>query len=144
MQPPTTHLLHLLKQSFGFDSFRPLQEEIIRDALSDRDVFALLPTGAGKSLCFQLPALACPGLTVVVSPLISLMKDQVDALTASGVAATCLNSTLRTNEIGARMLGLRDGKYHLLYVAPERLMLPGFLANLREWPVSLIAIDEAH
>ena len=144
MQPPTTHLLHLLKQSFGFDSFRPLQEEIIRDALSDRDVFALLPTGAGKSLCFQLPALAGPGLTVVVSPLISLMKDQVDALTASGVAATFLNSTLRTNEIGARMLGLRDGKYHLLYVAPERLMLPGFLANLREWPVSLIAIDEAH
>jgi len=144
MQPPTTHLLHLLKQSFGFDSFRPLQEEIIRDALSDRDVFALLPTGAGKSLCFQLPALACPGLTVVVSPLISLMKDQVDALTASGVAATFLNSTLRTNEFGARMLGLREGKYHLLYVAPERLMLPGFLANLREWPVSLIAIDEAH
>src|SRR5215813_12853142 len=141
---PTNDLLLLLKQSFGFDSFRPLQEEIIRDALSNRDVFALLPTGAGKSLCFQLPALARPGLTVVVSPLISLMKDQVDALTASGVAATFLNSTLRTNEVGARMLGLRDGKYRLLYVAPERVMLPGFLANLREWPVSLIAIDEAH
>jgi ATP-dependent DNA helicase RecQ len=144
MQRPPDHLLPLLKQSFGFDSFRPLQEEIIRDALADRDVFALLPTGAGKSLCFQLPALARPGLTVVISPLISLMKDQVDALTASGVAATFLNSTLKANEVGARMLALRDGKYHLLYVAPERLMMPGFLANLKEWPVSLIAIDEAH
>src|SRR5690242_7775606 len=91
MQPPTDHLLHLLKKSFGFDSFRPLQEEIIRDALADRDVFALLPTGAGKSLCFQLPALARPGLTVVISPLISLMKDQVDTLSASGVPATFLN-----------------------------------------------------
>jgi ATP-dependent DNA helicase RecQ len=107
-------------------------------------VFALLPTGAGKSLCFQLPALARSGLTVVVSPLISLMKDQVDALTASGVAATFLNSTLKASEVGARMLGLREGKYRLLYVAPERLMLPGFLANLKDWPVSLIAIDEAH
>jgi len=144
MQSPTDQLLHLLKQSFGFDSFRPLQEEIIRDALADRDVFALLPTGAGKSLCFQLPALARTGLTVVISPLISLMKDHVDALTASGVAATFLNSTLKANEMGARMLALRDGKYHLLYVAPERLMMPGFLANLKEWPVSLIAIDEAH
>src|SRR5436190_10974486 len=137
-------LLPLLKQSFGFDSFRPLQEEIIRDALADRDVFALLPTGAGKSLCFQLPALARPGLTVVVSPLISLMKDQVDALTASGVAGTFLNSTLTANEFGARMRGLRNGEYRLLYAAPERVMLPGFLANLKEWPISLIAIDEAH
>jgi ATP-dependent DNA helicase RecQ len=144
MNPSSNHLLDLLKQSFGFDSFRPLQEEIIHDALAGRDVFALLPTGAGKSLCFQLPALARPGLTVVVSPLISLMKDQVDALTTSGVAATFLNSTLKANEVGARMLGLRDGKYRLLYVAPERLMLPGFLANLKDWPVNLIAIDEAH
>src|SRR3954470_15778236 len=98
MQPPTSDLLHLLKQSFGFDSFRPLQEEIIRDALADRDVFALLPTGAGKSLCFQLPALARAGLTVVISPLIALMKDQVDALTASGVPATFLNSSLTSSE----------------------------------------------
>ena len=144
MQSPTADLLHLLKQTFGFDSFRPLQEEIIRDALADRDVFALLPTGAGKSLCFQLPALARPGLTVVISPLISLMKDQVDALTASGVSATFLNSTVNANEIGSRMLDLREGKYRLLYVAPERAMLPGFLANLKAWPVKLIAIDEAH
>src|SRR5262252_877655 len=144
MNASTDHLLALLKQSFGFDSFRPLQEQIIHDALEGKDVFALLPTGAGKSLCFQLPALARPGLTVVVSPLISLMKDQVDALTTSGVAATFVNSTLKAGEVTARMRALRDGKYHLLYVAPERLMLPGFLANLKEWPVDLIAIDEAH
>jgi ATP-dependent DNA helicase RecQ len=144
MNVESTSLLPLLKQSFGFDSFRPLQEEIIRDALAGRDVFALLPTGGGKSLCFQLPALARPGLTVVVSPLISLMKDQVDALQASGIAATFLNSTLKANEVAERMLGLRDCKYKLLYVAPERAMLPGFLANLKDWQLGLIAIDEAH
>src|SRR5438132_9550493 len=144
MNPESPSLLPLLKQSFGFDSFRPLQEKIIRDALAGRDVFALLPTGGGKSLCFQLPALVRPGLTVVVSPLISLMKDQVDALTASGVAATFLNSSLKSNEVAARMLGLRNGEYRLLYVAPERMMLPGFLSNLRKWKINLIAIDEAH
>src|SRR5216684_923155 len=128
IDPPS--LLPLLKQFFGFDSFRPLQEEIIRDALAGRDVLALLPTGGGKSLCFQLPALAREGLTVVVSPLISLMKDQVDALQASGIAATFLNSTLKANETAERMLGLRDGKYRLLYAAPERMMMCGFLANL--------------
>src|SRR5438874_9486354 len=119
MQPLTDQLLQLLKQSFGFDLFRPLQEEIIRDALCDRDVFALLPTGAGKSLCFQLPALARPGLTVVISPLISLMKDQVDALTASGVSATFLNSTLGESEARARLRGLYAGEFKLLYAAPE-------------------------
>src|SRR5437660_3418591 len=139
MTTKSTSLLPLLKQSFGFDSFRPLQEEIIRDALSGRDAFALLPTGGGKSLCFQLPALAREGLTVVVSPLISLMKDQVDALQASGIAATFLDSTLKANETAERMLGLRDGKYRLLYVAPERAMLPGFLANLKAWTINLLA-----
>lgn len=141
---PAPDLLPLLKQSFGFDSFRPLQEEIVRDALAGRDVFALLPTGAGKSLCFQLPALMRPGLTIVVSPLIALMKDQVDALTASGAAATFLNSSLTAKQAAERLQRLRDGHYRLLYVAPERVMLPGFLANLREWPVDLFAIDEAH
>src|SRR5436309_15332237 len=126
MDPESTSLLPLLKQSFGFDSFRPLQEEIIRDAVSGRDVFALLPTGGGKSLCFQLPALVRPGLTVVVSPLISLMKDQVDALTASGVAATFLNSSLAAGEGRRRLRGLHTGQFRLLYVAPERLMLSGF------------------
>src|SRR2546430_11623993 len=144
MNPESTQLLPLLKQSFGFDSFRPLQEEIIRDALAGRDVFALLPTGGGKSLCFQLPALLRDGLTVVVSPLIALMKDQVDALTASGVRATFLNSTLGAEEARARFRGLHRGEYRLLYAAPERLMLPGFVDNLRAWNVTQLAIDEAH
>jgi ATP-dependent DNA helicase RecQ len=141
-QPPD--LLTVLKQYFGFTAFRPLQQEIIRDALAGRDVFALLPTGGGKSLCFQLPALVRPGLTVVVSPLISLMKDQVDALQASDVAATFLNSSLSGPEARTRLRGLHQGNYRLLYVAPERLMLSGFLEDLKRWSVNLIAIDEAH
>ena len=137
-------LLAPLKQFFGFSSFRPLQEEIIRDALADRDVFAVLPTGGGKSLCFQLPALVRPGLTVVVSPLIALMKDQVDALQAAGVAATFLNSSLAAGESRPRLRGLHNGEFRLLYVAPERLMLSGFLDDLKKWGVNLFAIDEAH
>ncbi len=144
MKPEATSLLSLLKQYFGFGSFRPLQEEIIREALAGRDVFALLPTGGGKSLCFQLPAMARPGLTVVVSPLIALMKDQVDGLQAGGVPATFLNSTLDAPEARERFRGLYRGEYRLLYVAPERLMLPGTLDALRSWNVNLIAIDEAH
>jgi len=137
-------LLPLLKEHFGFTTFRPLQEEIIRDALTGRDVVALLPTGGGKSLCFQLPALARPGLTIVVSPLIALMKDQVDALQANGLAATCLNSSLTVQESRTRLQGLHRGDYRLLYIAPERLMLPGFLNDLQSWQVNLLAIDEAH
>ena len=137
-------LLAPLKQFFGFSSFRPLQEEIIRDALAGKDVFAVLPTGGGKSLCFQLPALVRPGLTVVVSPLIALMKDQVDALQAAGVAATFLNSSLAAGESRPRLRGLHNGEFRLLYVAPERLMLSGFLDDLKKWNVSLFAIDEAH
>src|SRR6185369_1182725 len=131
MNSESIPLLPLLKQSFGFDSFRPLQEEIIRDALAGRDVFALLPTGGGKSLCFQLPALVKSGLTVVVSPLIALMKDQVDALQTSGVAATFLNSSLDAGESRTRLRALQNGEHRLLYVAPERLMLPGFLTDLQ-------------
>src|SRR5450432_1111116 len=106
-------LLSVLKQYFGFTSFRPLQEEIIRDALSGRDVFALLPTGGGKSLCYQLPALVRPGLTVVVSPLISLMKDQVDAMGVSGIPATFLNSSLDSQEFKERLEKLDRGEYRL-------------------------------
>ncbi len=138
------NLLRPLKQYFGFDSFRPLQEQIIRDALANRDTFALLPTGGGKSLCFQLPALVRPGLTVVVSPLIALMKDQVDALQSSGVAATFLNSSLAAGESRERLYGLHNERFRLLYVAPERLMLSGFLSDLQKWNVNLIAVDEAH
>src|SRR5437899_6819262 len=128
MNAETAPLQSLLKQYFGFTSFRPLQEEIILDVLAGKDVFALLPTGGGKSLCFQLPALARPGLTVVVSPLIALMKDQVDALTASGVPATFLNSSLAPGESRPRLRGLHHGEYRLRYVAPERLMLSCFLS----------------
>jgi ATP-dependent DNA helicase RecQ len=144
VKPTAPELLPLLKQYFGFSSFRPLQEEIIRDSLAGKDVFALLPTGGGKSLCFQLPALARDGLTVVVSPLIALMKDQVDALQASGIAATFLNSSLAAGEGRERLRGLHHGEFRLLYVAPERLMLSGFLGDLQKWNVKLIAIDEAH
>ncbi|HOX59440.1 MAG TPA: DNA helicase RecQ [Candidatus Paceibacterota bacterium] len=144
MEFSAPQLLPLLKEYFGFRSFRPLQEEIIRDVLAGKDVFALLPTGGGKSLCFQLPAMARPGLTVVVSPLIALMKDQVDALQASGVPATFLNSSLAAGESRARLCGLHAGQYRLLYVAPERLMLSGCLADLRQWGVNLLAVDEAH
>src|SRR5712692_6745991 len=133
-----------LKKHFGYDAFRPLQEEIIRDALAGRDVFALMPTGGGKSLCFQLPALLRDGLTIVVSPLISLMKDQVDALQTSGIAATFLNSALDRHEAVARLRGLHHGEYRLLYVAPERLMLETFLDKAATWKIAQIAIDEAH
>ncbi|MEO7677835.1 MAG: ATP-dependent DNA helicase RecQ, partial [Verrucomicrobiota bacterium] len=144
MSPATAPLLPLLKQYFGFESFRPLQEEIIRDSLAGKDVFALLPTGGGKSLCFQLPALAQDGLTVVVSPLIALMKDQVDSMQASGVAATFLNSSLEPDESRKRLRGLHNGEFRLLYVAPERLMLSGFIDDLKRWKINLIAVDEAH
>ena len=144
MKSERHELLPLLKQYFGFTSFRPLQEEIIRDALAGRDTFALLPTGGGKSLCFQLPALVQPGLTVVVSPLIALMKDQVDALQAAGVPATFLNSSLAAGQSRERLRGLHNGEFRLLYAAPERLMLSGFLSDLQRWNVKLIAVDEAH
>ncbi len=136
--------LAALKQYFGFESFRPLQAEIIRDTLAGRDVLALLPTGGGKSLCYQLPAVITEGLTVVVSPLIALMKDQVDALAASGVAATFLNSSLTAAESGQRVRELERGVFRLLYLAPERLFAPGFLDQLARWRVTRFAIDEAH
>lgn len=133
-----------LKKHFGFDRFRPLQQEIISDVLSGRDVLALLPTGGGKSLCYQLPAVVLPGLTVVVSPLIALMKDQVDSLLANGIPATFLNSSINGAEANKRTAALRSGGYKILYLAPERLMMPGTLAFLKELPLSLLAIDEAH
>jgi ATP-dependent DNA helicase RecQ len=136
--------LKLLKRYFGFASFRPLQREIIRATMEGRDAFALLPTGGGKSLCFQLPALMRPGLTVVVSPLIALMKDQVDALQAGGIAATFLNSSLGADESRRRLRGLHQNEYRLLYAAPERLVLSGVLEDLQRWNVNLIAVDEAH
>jgi ATP-dependent DNA helicase RecQ len=133
-----------LKKHFGYDQFRPLQREIISDALARRDALVLMPTGGGKSLCFQLPALIRDGLTIVVSPLISLMKDQVDALQTSGIPATYLNSTLDRKDAVARWRGLHRGEYRMLYVAPERLMLDTFLERAVNWNIAQFAIDEAH
>jgi ATP-dependent DNA helicase RecQ len=139
-----TQLLHSLKETFGYDAFRPLQGEIIESSLAGRDALAILPTGGGKSLCYQLPALQREGLTLVVSPLIALMKDQVDQLKAAGVAATFLNSSISGMEARDRLEGLEAGHYKLLYVAPERLFQPHFLESLRRWQVMALAIDEAH
>lgn len=134
----------LLKQYFGFDGFRPLQEDIITHVLSGRDTCVIMPTGSGKSLCYQLPALALDGITLVISPLIALMKDQVDALRANGVQATCINSTLSPDAIRAILDEARAGMWKLIYVAPERLAMPAFQSTLRTLPIKLIAVDEAH
>ena len=144
-EPASTERLRaVLKDVFGYGSFRPLQESIITDSLAGRDVLALLPTGGGKSLCYQLPALVRPGLTVVISPLIALMKDQVDALRANGVAATYLNSSLDEGERRSRWRGLHTGAFKLLYLAPERLLLGTMPEELARWEVSCVAVDEAH
>ncbi|HEY3361590.1 MAG TPA: DNA helicase RecQ [Methanosarcina sp.] len=133
-----------LHQYFGYTSFRPLQEEIIRDVLERKDVFVLMPTGGGKSICYQLPALLMEGVTIVVSPLISLMKDQVDGLEANGIAAACMNSTQSARENRDVKTAFLENRLKVLYVAPERLMMPGTLAFLKKGKVSLFAIDEAH
>ncbi|MDR1010186.1 MAG: DNA helicase RecQ [Opitutaceae bacterium] len=141
---PYDELQITLQTTFGYPGFRPLQREIIEASLAGRDVFALLPTGGGKSMCYQLPALHRDGLTVVVSPLIALMKDQVDQLQAAGVAATFMNSSLGEREARSRLAGLHRREWRLLYVAPERLMLDSWAENLRAWNVTALAIDEAH
>jgi ATP-dependent DNA helicase RecQ len=140
----TEQLEHTLRAVFGIHSFRPHQREIVEHILGGADAFVLMPTGGGKSLCYQLPALLMPGTAIVVSPLISLMKDQVDALVANGVSAACLNSSLSSEDSTDVLRELRAGRLKLLYVAPERVMLDGFLQTLRSLPISLFAIDEAH
>lgn len=134
----------ILKKHFGYEEFRPLQEEIIGLILAGRDCVVLMPTGGGKSLCFQLPALMMEGVAVVVSPLISLMKDQVDALRANGIEADFINSTLSQNEISDVIDKANTGKSKILYVAPERFAVFGFENFLRGLKISLIAVDEAH
>ncbi len=140
----TTTIDTTLAEIFGYDSFRPHQREIVERVVAGGDAFVLMPTGGGKSLCFQVPALHRDGIAVVVSPLISLMKDQVDALRANGVSAACLNSSLSAEEASAVLHDVRSGALDLLYCAPERLMLPGTLELLHGVRVSLFAIDEAH
>lgn len=145
--PPSADLTdarRLLKQVFGYDSFRPLQAEIISSLLRGRDALAILPTGGGKSLCYQLPALLWNGLTLVVSPLISLMQDQVDAMRQLGVPAVFLNSSVRYADYMTTMEQIRAGAIKLLYVAPETLLRPEILALLDQAHVDCITIDEAH
>jgi ATP-dependent DNA helicase RecQ len=141
---PMTSIHNSLRQVFGLQEFRPFQQDIIEQLIEGGDAFVLMPTGGGKSLCYQLPALHRAGLAIVVSPLISLMKDQVDALVANGVRAAMYNSTLEESEARTVLARLHSGELDLLYVAPERMMRPGFIRSLNNTGLALIAIDEAH
>ena len=134
----------LLKKYFGYDAFRPAQLPVVRSLLAGRDTVAIMPTGAGKSICFQVPALLFPGVTLVISPLISLMKDQVDALRDAGVRATYINSSLSSAEARERYAGIAAGAYDLIYVAPERLDADGFRSLVSGLAISMVAVDEAH
>lgn len=138
------HYGEQLRRLFGFSSFRANQEEIVQAILAGRDVFAVMPTGGGKSLCYQLPASLMPGTCLVVSPLISLMKDQVDSACAIGLKAGLFNSTLSMVEQNEVLARLREGELDLLYLSPERLALPGFLERLGTVPLAFVAVDEAH
>lgn len=137
-------LLDLLKIHFGYESFRPGQEEAIDYLLESRDTVVILPTGGGKSMIYQLPALIFEGVTLVVSPLIALMKDQVDSLEKVGIPATFINSSLSPRESEERLRHIREGKYKIIYIAPERFYNAAFMTDLRSLKVSLFAIDEAH
>lgn len=134
----------LLLERFGYEDFRPGQTQAVESVLAGRDTLVILPTGGGKSLCYQVPALVMDGLTVVISPLISLMKDQVDALEARGLPATYVNSTLSQAEVSARMARVQNGEVKLLYLAPERFDLGRTAERLRDIGVTLLAVDEAH
>ncbi|HID92181.1 TPA: RecQ family ATP-dependent DNA helicase, partial [Candidatus Peregrinibacteria bacterium] len=143
-QTPNTSQ-ELLQKYFGYDSFRPLQEEIIQKFLDKKDCVVLMPTGGGKSLCFQLPALQFSGITIVISPLIALMKDQADSLKAVGIPATFVNSTLSAVDKQVRIQELEEGKYKLLYISPEKLGNPSFINWIKtRLEISAFAIDEAH
>jgi ATP-dependent DNA helicase RecQ len=133
-----------LNKYYGYDSFRKGQESVIESIMSGRDTFAVMPTGAGKSVCYQIPALMLPGVTLVISPLISLMKDQVDTLNSVGIAATYINSSLSSNEVNERIDKTSRGEFKLLYVAPERLESEYFCNMLNRLTISLLAVDEAH
>lgn len=134
----------VLKETFGYTTFRQGQERLVDSTLSGRDVLGIMPTGAGKSICFQVPALLFPGITIVVSPLISLMKDQVSALNAAGIHAAYINSSLTEGQFRKAMEFARQGRYKIIYAAPERLMTESFLALAQEVPISMVAVDEAH
>src|SRR5688572_5910011 len=139
-----TDAITSLRTHFGFDNFREGQREVIEAVLAGKDVVVVMPTGSGKSLCYQLPAMIMDGATVVVSPLIALMKDQVDALRARGLPATFVNSSIPEAEQHARIESLRRREHKLIYVAPERFRSSRFNAALQSIPISLFAVDEAH
>ena len=134
----------VLKQYFGYDAFRKGQETLIDSILSGKDAVGVMPTGAGKSLCFQIPALLLSGITLVVSPLISLMRDQVMSLCQAGVPAAYLNSSLTFGQYRKATENMVAGKYKIIYIAPERLLQPDFLQAVSGLTVSLLAVDEAH
>ncbi len=144
MKELSTVLHNALRHYFGYDTFRYGQEEIITEIINKRPVLAVLPTGAGKSLCFQLPSLLMEGITLVISPLISLMKDQAEALRARGIGAAYLDSSLNSNEYGKILYDTLNGRIKFLYVAPERLANPQFIAFAKRAKISLVAVDEAH
>ena len=134
----------LLKRFYGYDDFRPAQKPVIESLLTGHDTVAIMPTGAGKSICFQIPALIFPGITLVISPLISLMKDQVDALVEQGIPATYINSSLSFAEADERLSAIAQGRYKLVYVAPERLDTNYFQYIIEQQTISMVAVDEAH
>jgi ATP-dependent DNA helicase RecQ len=136
--------LQNLLTRFGLERFRPGQEEVIQSVLAGHDCLCIMPTGGGKSLCYQLPAVARSGVTLVVSPLIALMKDQVDAMSTMGISATFINSTLTGSEQRLRLQQMAAGKFDLVYIAPERIRNPQFLEHVRQFHVQLLAVDEAH
>ena len=133
-----------MRGTFGHDGFRPGQEDVIRSIVEGRDTVAVMPTGAGKSLCYQLPALHLPGVTVVVSPLISLMKDQVDKLVALGVQAQQVNSAVGSAEIATALEAIRAGEVEFVFATPERMEDPAFIEDLRRHTIDLFVVDEAH
>ena len=135
---------NILREYFGYHSFRTGQEEIINSILANRDVLAIMPTGAGKSVCYQVPALALDGITIVVSPLISLMQDQVRSLIEMGIRGAYLNSSLTPRQIALATERAKSGMYKIIYVAPERLLTKNFIDFAKNANISLLAIDEAH
>jgi ATP-dependent DNA helicase RecQ len=141
---PYENALHNLGRYWGFDRFRPGQDEVVESVLAGNETVVLFPTGGGKSLCFQVPATVLPGLTLVISPLVALMQDQVDQLVRRGIKATFINSTLKAHEVEQRLINARNGMYTLLYCAPERLETALFRSEAPDLNIQLVAVDEAH
>ncbi|MDW2057569.1 RecQ family ATP-dependent DNA helicase, partial [Vibrio sp. 506] len=134
----------VLEEVFGYQTFRDGQQEVIESAVEGKDSLVIMPTGGGKSLCYQIPALVRSGITLVISPLISLMKDQVDQLKANGVAAECVNSTMSREELLSVYNRMHSGQLKLVYVSPERVLMRDFIERLENLPLAMIAVDEAH